>query len=606
MKTINIQQNKYKEALPIDTINRIKNILYEIGIHAYEKSWNNVNDCCFSVALAIDELNVQVNGKGTTRLYALASAYAELMERLQTGRLTKRNFGNKKDPNLVYPDVLKINTNDFFELSNIDVIITNLLKISNKEELNQYFIRNNINEIEIIPFFNLSKNIIEYFPLRIFEKITDTTGLAAGNTANEALIQGISEIFERYVGKQIIFDEIELPTIPNELFKSYDFYKIIELLENAGYNIQIKDCSLNGTYPVIGVLIINENGTMYHFKLGASPAIEIAVERCLTELFQGFSFENIDLRLSKLLWHNEQNSDLEKHENFASFIRDGTGQFPHSIFYNCKESSNYSSAFIGKEDYLSNNKGINHMINILNKNNLQIYIKNYSYLGFPTYQIYIPGISENGITWNYLNNYSSEVSTYKKMLNIKKSEVDKLERLTYVLEDLLRKSPNDALRIDQTKILKGTLIKLKKYNNFGKLDLRFLLVTLYLYLGKYSQALIYLNSYIRITSKQNPIDPYLIYYQCIAAYIKLKINNYSVNQIKEKLIGLFKLELLNEVLNDMADNTKALQYMKLPDCPDCNNCEIHADCNYSNWAIIVEKLNNIFLNAKLEQIPLNF
>ena len=73
----------YKDALPHNTIKRIKTILKKIDISTEESFYVNNLDSLFSLMLFINGFEYYVNGKATTRNYALASAYAEFMERLQ-------------------------------------------------------------------------------------------------------------------------------------------------------------------------------------------------------------------------------------------------------------------------------------------------------------------------------------------------------------------------------------------------------------------------------------------------------------------------------------------------------------------------------------------
>src|SRR5690349_12678031 len=78
-----ISVRKYKDELPLNTINRIRNILNGLGILTVEKSWAHSADGFYSVTVLIAGTTFSTNGKGTTYEYALASAYGELMERLQ-------------------------------------------------------------------------------------------------------------------------------------------------------------------------------------------------------------------------------------------------------------------------------------------------------------------------------------------------------------------------------------------------------------------------------------------------------------------------------------------------------------------------------------------
>ena len=52
--------------------------------------------------------------------------------------------------------------------------------------------------------------------------------------------------------------------------------------------------------PVIGVLIFDPSMTKYYFKLGADANVDIALQRCITEVFQGLSFDlNFRLRMNE-------------------------------------------------------------------------------------------------------------------------------------------------------------------------------------------------------------------------------------------------------------------------------------------------------------------
>ena len=94
--TMTSLKNKYKDAVPFDTIKGIREILYHLGIEMHEENWGDVSSECFSVRIETDGFpGAGNNGKGTTRPFALASAYGEIMERLQNKKLLKKTFGLK-------------------------------------------------------------------------------------------------------------------------------------------------------------------------------------------------------------------------------------------------------------------------------------------------------------------------------------------------------------------------------------------------------------------------------------------------------------------------------------------------------------------------------
>ena len=77
---------RYKENAPEETVERIIELLHNVGLEtAYEEMAPDTKGCYSSrVWLKNPGLSsIAANGKGTTAAFAKASAYAELMERIQ-------------------------------------------------------------------------------------------------------------------------------------------------------------------------------------------------------------------------------------------------------------------------------------------------------------------------------------------------------------------------------------------------------------------------------------------------------------------------------------------------------------------------------------------
>ncbi len=101
-----LEYNKYKDSAPLETIENIRNILSNLGIFCVEK-WLNSAETLYSVNLQVPGTNIASNGKGTSYEFALASGYAELIERLQNNVYFSR-IKFKKETRLY---------NDFFYFS---------------------------------------------------------------------------------------------------------------------------------------------------------------------------------------------------------------------------------------------------------------------------------------------------------------------------------------------------------------------------------------------------------------------------------------------------------------------------------------------------------
>ena len=52
-------------------------------------------------------------------------------------------------------------------------------------------------EYVTLPYFNAYNNSVEYLPYSICKMLYSSNGMCAGNSIEEALVQGISEIIER-------------------------------------------------------------------------------------------------------------------------------------------------------------------------------------------------------------------------------------------------------------------------------------------------------------------------------------------------------------------------------------------------------------------------
>lgn len=140
-----------------------------------------------------------------------------------------------------------------------------------------------------IPFRDLTSEEIIYIPYNIFYMLVGSNGMAAGNTIEEAIFQGTCELYERYSAALIYYNRLTPPTIPHEFVKEKapTFYNIIVDIENMGFRVVVKDFSINGQIPSIGVLLIKDN--KYRLNIGSDTCFEIALGRCLTEVYQGLS-----------------------------------------------------------------------------------------------------------------------------------------------------------------------------------------------------------------------------------------------------------------------------------------------------------------------------
>ena len=80
--------SKFKERKPEDTVLEIQRILHEVGLFPViswgDKSYEGARSC----RITLHPTEYGTNGKGTDELYATASGYGELIERLENNIIT--------------------------------------------------------------------------------------------------------------------------------------------------------------------------------------------------------------------------------------------------------------------------------------------------------------------------------------------------------------------------------------------------------------------------------------------------------------------------------------------------------------------------------------
>jgi ribosomal protein S12 methylthiotransferase accessory factor len=595
--------NKYKDSSPIETISNIRNILQKSGLFAYEPFWTQNNDFFHSVRIELDALPRGTNGKGTTKLFALASAYGELMERLQNRILIPKSYGWKESKDKYsYPDEEIRDTKDF--LLNEFLPTNNYWKY--EDLLQQFEERKSFNIAA--PFYNATREQVEYLPTRFLALHCGTNGMSAGNTNEEAILHGICEILERFVIKKVILDEISLPNVPIEYFKDHVIYSQIQKLKRLGYNVLIRDCTLGGTIPVIGAILISPDKTGYCCRFGSELILEIALERCFTEMFQGVENDNISgcLIPIELDYHkkgiNERISDLE------GFSKNGKGQLPNSIFINETCDLNNLNVFYSNISDYNNEIGMVYLLDLLKKQDYQIYIRDLSFFDFPTFKIYIPGMSEIYLKDNEtINEYAQTLRASKVFLTLNKCNDEEIQ---FLIDNIENRCADKTRSIRDTDFFSYSgLIFSVNDSIYKDIEINFFLSLLNIRIKNYKKAFDYLNDFVTRKRKQKFAN--LDYYMCSLTYLKLKAENKEGDFILDYLNAFFGNTLGEEVYCDLNNEDNLFSNFELPNCPDCNNCPIQNRCKFSQWEscnnLVLERINNNFksqyeLQKKMEKV----
>lgn len=256
---------RYKECNPLETITKFKGVINDLDIEVKEEWINSVDDI-YSVSIGLNNTSITTNGKGSTKEFALASAYGEMLERLQNMAhfRMKRRF-DKFPFNLnciISPD--EILTQNFGINPNQIKWFNEAIKKNEKCFLNKFkllwenvYTKNYESKIVNLDYNSIDSDDRITIPLTMVDYYYGTNGMASGNTMYEAIVQGISEIIERATLSTIIKEQLTPPDITDYVKENYEYLsRLINNIEkeNEHFKLLVKDGSLGRDIPVIIVI----------------------------------------------------------------------------------------------------------------------------------------------------------------------------------------------------------------------------------------------------------------------------------------------------------------------------------------------------------------
>lgn len=339
---------RYKDRTPQETVRVIRNILESRQIRTQEQWPDAVYGHCYSMRLNLAGTQIGQNGKGITRELAQASGYAEFLERLLTGKL----YEGRMEPEGAA-----------------------LLPESGASLLQ-------FDRLDHMQKLQLTK--------RLCKARYASNGCAAGNTAEEAMVQGLSEIVERHHSLLFFRENLTPPEIPESFWRQFPAVaQVADAIRREGrFALRLLDCSMGQEIPVACAVFRDLQTGRYGVRFGAHPVWEIAIERTLTELFQGRNCLDAAL-IQEMVPDGMQEYDLF---HVSALVKNGTGAVRQKFL-----EGRPDFVFSGRNmqaGMADNRQLAAQMAEILQAQGLQIYIRDCSVEGFAVLQILIPGYSD--------------------------------------------------------------------------------------------------------------------------------------------------------------------------------------------------------------------
>lgn len=237
-----MRDKHWKNCPPQETIATITSILQKYGIELRLEWYNDDNPLgVYSNFVRPFGLvkGIKSAGKGITPAYAQASGYAEFIERFQTFMMYYRSYDEPYFKDEFYDEKDKV-----CKYKYLDLLTGNTATITSA--------------------------------------LCYSTGMASGNTDEEAIVHAICELVERQTTMDFCNGTMQVnSSLPLDAF-DFDFSALENLMNGR---VQLYDVGKFGI-PTVAMLCRNEMTKQMLFKIDCGPTIELAVERCLTEFFQ--------------------------------------------------------------------------------------------------------------------------------------------------------------------------------------------------------------------------------------------------------------------------------------------------------------------------------
>ncbi|WP_431023534.1 OsmC domain/YcaO domain-containing protein [Halomonas sp. H5] len=503
--------------LPLEqTIANMTTILADLGMKIEIASWRNIVPHVWSLHIR-DAASPMcfTNGKGATKESALCSALGEFIERLSCNFFYNDQFFGEEIAN---SDFVHYPNERWFQPGPNDELPEAILDDYTREiydpdgELRgSHLIDTNSGKAErgivSLPFVRQSDGETVYFPSNLIENLYLSNGMSAGNTLPEAQVQCLSEIFERAVKRQIIEEEIALPDVPLEVLKQYPaILEGIEALEAQGFPVLVKDASLGGQFPVMCVTLMNPKTGGVFASFGAHPSFEVALERSLTELLQGRSFEG----LNDFMPPTFSSLAVTEPNNFVEHFIDSSGVISWRFF-----SSKADVEFVEWDFSGSNEEEAAGLFGILEELGKEAYMAVHEDLGAPVCRILVPDFSEvypvEDLIWD---NTNKALEYREDILNLHRLNDDQLAGLLERLEESQLDEHIDIITLIGIEFDENTV--------WGQLTILELKLLINLALGQHEEALERVEMFQQFND--NTVERGL-FYQAVSAVLEIVLDD---------------------------------------------------------------------------------
>lgn len=380
---MNLHNNAYKEKSPEDTISKIREMTDALGLEMVVNSEKCEISDNYRADLKAYYKGQMVGlsfGKGTTEELCLASAYGEFVERLQ-------NNSSYFDIQMISPSSLReqvmeqsgfVYSKDeilkgFEDSLAIDPFLSHYAKRHGRDILERmidneaYYSKGSL--YAHVPLKALNGRGNAYLNMKAYNTVNGSTGLAAGNTLNEAIVQAISEILERDIQWKMVNGKLSPNRLSDGFLSQYPKpFRMIQEIREMGYGCDVFDLSFTDV-PCLATAVTDPKTACYFIRIGVFPIFEVAFERSITEILQLNEMKTLFVGKSYLGPLSLQ----DENETFIKILQDDYGVYSERFFSAEEYSDNLSNKEIFLPPETTNEEMVRYYIRYFKERNLELY-----------------------------------------------------------------------------------------------------------------------------------------------------------------------------------------------------------------------------------------
>ena len=196
-----IQDMHYKQCSPVETVGKLQQTLKNLNVKV-DETWQEKSSIdTYALRLDFKGTSIGVNGKGVSKEFARASAYADFFERYQNDILGPRVSFGSKFPFYVAPDEKLLSSSEVVAEDNAFIRqyfeLRDLQKANLKKKAEKFY---NVQKVDYhvyglddqyicLPFYSVRDKKNVYLPKCAYTPFYGSNGMCAGNTAEDIRLQ---------------------------------------------------------------------------------------------------------------------------------------------------------------------------------------------------------------------------------------------------------------------------------------------------------------------------------------------------------------------------------------------------------------------------------